>query len=121
MGNNYGSNPAVIVQPAWPPHVVTTTAEGQNGVPNQRINGEIQYEIIEAHEVKTPTNLTRVVTMQPTSLHNGAFSQFFVWPKTCFYPNKTETISVFICVNYCSFPLVNLTGLIKQLRSEKSI
>ena len=77
MGNNYGSNPAVIVQPAWPPHVVTTTAEGQNGGPNQRINGEIQYEIIEAHEVKTPTNLTRVVTMQPTSLHNGAFSQFF--------------------------------------------
>jgi len=71
VGNNYGSNPAVIVQPAWPPHVVTTTAEGQNGGPNQRINGEIQYEIIEAHEVKTPTNLTRVVTMQPTSLHNA--------------------------------------------------
>ena len=90
MGNNYGSNPAVIVQPAWPPHVVTTTAEGQNGGPNQRINGEIQYEIIEAHEVKTPTNLTRVVTMQPTSLHNGAFLQFFAWPKTFFYPSQRE-------------------------------
>ena len=100
MGNNYGSNPAVIVQPAWPPHVVTTTANGQN---NQRSNGEIQYEIIEAHEVKTPTNLTRVVTMQPTTLHNGAFSQFFVWQtkklKSC---TEFELKPSLICTKHSS-------------------
>ena len=103
MGNNYGSNPAVIVQPAWPPHVVTTTADGQD---NQRSNGEIQYEIIEAHEVKTPTNLTRVVTMQPTSLHNGAFSQFFAWPKTFFYQSHREvTLTAGHCGSCLNFAM----------------
>ena len=104
MGNNYGSNPAVIVQPAWPPHVVTTTADGQN---NQRSNGDIQYEIIEAHEVKTPTNLTRVVTMQPTTLHNGAFSQSF-----CLVNKETEP-----CTEFELKPILSCTKHSLQLKT----
>ena len=68
LSNGYGSNPAVIVQPAWPPHVVTTTAE-QNPS-NPHVNGEIQYEIIETHEVAKPStgNFRRVITtMQPST------------------------------------------------------
>ena len=62
----------MIVQPAWPPqHVI---AENGNGSANQNSNGEIQYEIIEAHELKA-ANLRRVhvttTTMQPTLAGNG--------------------------------------------------